>query len=98
MFWWSRRRGFSPDGPAAGAISDKLCSIPPRADYGGQTPSRSLNHIPLKTESSMSMHPSQLLHLRLLEPATCENDAPSFASRQHELRQRHVARIQSMGR
>ena len=42
--------------------------------------------------------PSQPLHLRLLGPATCENDAPSFASRQHELRRRHVARIQSMGR
>jgi hypothetical protein len=42
--------------------------------------------------------PSQPLHLRLLGPATCENDAPSFASRQHELRRRHVARTRSMGR
>src|SRR5262249_29615219 len=38
------------------------------------------------------------LHLRFLLPAICENDGPSFASRQHELRRRHVARIQSMGR
>ena len=43
--------------------------------------------------------PSPPLHLRLFGPPTCENDAPSIASsRQHELRRRHVARVQSMGR